>query len=110
MTRSTLRVVGPAGQQRPQDACGGALADGDAAADPDDERHLCHRIAQEGIRRFPQRLRRRRRTVQQAREGQVDFLDLLQRDLLVDAAQRLQLGFRQRERRRRDADRPIPAG
>ena len=75
-------------------ACGGALSDGDAPADPDDERYVCHRIAEERIRRFPQRLRRGHVQIQQSREGQVDFLDLLQRDLLVDAAQRLQLGFR----------------
>ena len=35
-----LRMVGPAGQQRLQDAGERALADGDAAGDPDDVRHL----------------------------------------------------------------------
>ena len=109
VTRSTLRVVGPAGEQRLQDAGERALADGHAAGHADDVRHLRGQRAEERGRRLVQVLGGRDVQVEQAGERQVDRRDLVEVDALVDAAQRLEVVLAQRQRGGRTQRRPLVA-
>ena len=102
-----LRMVGPAGQQRLQDASERALADRHAAGHTDHVRHLrCHR-AEERRRHPMQVLRRVDVQVEQPAQRQVDGDDLVEVDLLVDAAQLDEVGLAQGHRGRRPEHRPV---
>ena len=94
-----LGVVGPAREELAQDAAGGALAHRDAAADADDVRHLGRQTAEEGRAGAVEILGASDVEIQEARHRQVDLRDLVQRHVLVDAAQPLQFAFGQRQRR-----------
>ena len=104
-----LRVVGPAGQQRLQDAGERALADGHAAGDADHVRHPRRHRAEERRRHPGQVLGRADVQVEQARQRQVDRRHLVEVDALVDAPQLGQVVLAQRQRGRRAQRRPVVA-
>ena len=103
-------MIGPAHQQRLQHARDRALADGDAARDPDDVRHARVQVAEERLGHGVEVTGRREPQVQQPRQRQVDVFDLLERDRLVPAAQEEEVRFVERERRRRAQSTPLLAG
>ena len=105
-----LGVVGPAGQQRLQDAGEGALADGDAPGHAEHVGHLRSQRPEEGGGHLVQVLRRAHVEVQQPGEGEVDLGHLVEADAIVDAAQVLQVALAQGERRRRPQRLPLLAG
>ena len=94
-----LGVVRPAREQLAQDAAGRALAHRDAAADADDVRHLGRQTAEEGRAGAVEILGAADVEVEKPRHRQIDLRDLVQRHVLVDAAQTLQFFLRQRVRR-----------
>ena len=104
------RMIGPAREQRLEDARGGALADGDRAADADDERHLAVGAAEELRRHRMQLLRGGDVEVQEPRHRQVDLLDLLDRELLDETRELLELALLERHRRVGAQPRPLLAG
>jgi hypothetical protein len=93
-----LRVVRPAREELSHDSRRRALADRDAARQPDDVRDLRHLRAEEGRRRPVQALARVDVQVQQSRERKVDVGNLVERDALVEATQLGQIALAQRER------------
>ena len=104
-----LRVVGPAGEQRLQDAGERALADGDAAGDADHVRHPRRHRAEERRRHPGEVLRGADVQVEQARQRQVDRGDLVEVDALVDAAQLGEVVLAERQRGGRPQRRPVVA-
>ena len=102
-----LRVVGPAREQRLQDAGEGALAHGDAAGHADDVGHLRRQRAEEGRRHLLEVLLGRHVEVQQAREREVDLGDLVERHPVVDAPQVFEVVLAQRQGRGGSQDRPL---
>jgi hypothetical protein len=76
------RRVRPAREQLAQHARRRALAHGDAAREPDQERHLVLLVAEEGAGRAIEPLDRRDVQVEQAGEREVHLLDLAERDAL----------------------------
>ena len=93
-------VVGPAGEQGLQHASRGALADGDAAGDADDVRRRGSLAAEERGDHLATGDRGGHVQVQQPRERQVDRLHLLEVEVLVQAAQLVEVGGVERQRRR----------
>ena len=81
-----LRMVGPLCEQRLQDAGERALADGDAAGDADDVRHLRGDRAEEGGRDLVEVLRGAHVQVEEPAQRQVDRGHLVEVDVVVDAA------------------------
>ena len=104
-----LRVVGPAGQQRLQDAGERALADGHAAGDADHVRHPRRHRAEERRRHPGQVLGRADVQVEQARQRQVDRRHLVEVDALVDAPQLGEVVLAEGQRGRRAQRRPVVA-
>ena len=102
-------MVGPPGEQRLEDAGERALADGDAAGDADDVRHLRGDRAEERRRHLVQVLRGADVQVEQPAERQVDGGDLVEVDVVVDALQPGEVRCSQRQRRRRAQLRPLVA-
>jgi hypothetical protein len=95
-------VIGPAGEQGAQQAGGGRLADGDAAGDPDHERHLLggvRRLAEERGGVGVQPLSCRDPQVDQPGQRQVDVDDLLEVHRVVERAQPHHLVEGERQRR-----------
>ena len=92
-------MVRPAGHQRLQHPGKGALAHRHAASNADDVGAHPHQPAEKVVAHPRQRLGRPEVQVEQSRQGQVDIHHLLQRHLVVDAAQGDQLGLGQCERR-----------
>ena len=92
-------MIGPAREQRAQHARCRALADSHRSRDADDERHF-HIAVAEKLRRYGvQLLRRRDIEIEQARQRQIDLLDLLDRQLFDDAGKLLEIARLQRHRR-----------
>ena len=104
-----LRMVGPLGEQRLEDAGERALADGDAAGDADDVRHLRGDGAEERRRHLVQVLRGADVQVEQPAERQVDGGHLVEVDVVVDALQPREIRRPQRHRRRGAQLRPLVA-
>ena len=104
-----LRHVRPARQQRLQHARGGRLADRDRAGDADDVGHLGLGGAEEVLLHDEQPLRRRHVEREQARDRQVDLLDLLHVEAVVQRAHARHLVRRQRHRRVFAQRRPLAA-
>ena len=102
-------MIGPAGEERLEDAGEGALADGHAAGDTDHVRDPRGDRAEERRRHPGQVLRRADVEVEQTGQREVDRGHLVEVDALVDPAQLLQVGFAQRHRRRRPQGRPVVA-
>ena len=100
-------MVGPAGEQRLQDAGERALADGDAAGDADDVGHPRRHRAEERRRHPGEVLGRADVEVEQPRQRQVDRRDLVEVDALVDAAQLGEVVLAERQRGRRPQGRPV---
>ena len=96
-----LRVVRPPGEERLEDAGGGALADRDAAGDADYIGDPRGQAAEERVGDRREVLARRHVEVQQPGKRQVDVGDLVERQALVDAPQRVEVLLVERERRRR---------
>ena len=104
-----VRMVRPARQQRLQDAGERALADGDAAGHADHVGHPWRHRPEERRRHTGQVLRRADPQVEQAGQRQVDGGDLVEVDLVVDAAELVEVLLAQRQRRRRPQRRPVVA-
>ncbi len=104
------RMVGPARQQCLQDPRDRALADRDTAREADHERDARMQLAEERPGDGVQFALRRVAEVQQARQRQVHLFDFGQRDRLVGASQRFEIGFGQREGRRGPQTTPLVAG
>ena len=102
-------MVGPAGEQRLQDAGERALADGDAAGDADHVRHPRRHRAEERRRHPGEVLRRADVQVQQARQREVDGRHLVEVDALVDAAQLGEVVLTEGERGGRPQGGPVVA-
>ena len=93
------RGVGPARQQRLQHARGGRLADRDRTRDPDDVGHLRVLGAEEVLLHPEQPLGRHHVEREQARQRQIDLLDLLHVEPVVERTHLADLGRRQGHRR-----------
>ena len=93
VTRSTPRVVGPAHEQRLQDASDRALADRDAARKSDDVRGVRVELPEERLGHDLQLTRRREPEVEQPRERQEHVFDFLERHGFVATAQRREVVF-----------------
>ena len=104
-----LRMVGPTGQQRLEDAGERALADSDTAGDADHVGHLRAERAEERGRHLLQVLGRGHVQVQEAGQWQVHDGDLFEVDAVVDAAQLGQVVLAQRQRCRRAQQPPVVA-
>ena len=94
-----LRRIGPARQQRLQNARRGRFADRDRTGDADDIGNLAVLGAEKSLRRFEQALRRRDIERQQARQRQIDCDDLFDRNRIVAAISVVQIVDRERHRR-----------
>ena len=105
-----LRRVRPARQQRLQHARGGRLADRDRAGDADDEGDLDVGRAEEGLAGACELLLGRDVEGQEARDRQVDRLDLVDRQLVGEGFQPRHLFGRQRHRRIGTLGCPFGAG
>jgi hypothetical protein len=92
------RMPGPAREQRAQDAGRRALPHRDAAGQADDEGHLGRAVAEEGLGGAVQLLRGAHVEAEQARQRQVDLLDLGDRERVVQAAQLGHVRFREGQR------------
>ena len=102
-------MVRPAGEQRLEDAGERALADGDAAGHADHVRHPRRHRAEERRRHSGEILRRADAQVEQAGQREIDGGDLVEVDLLVDAAELVEVLLAQRQRRRRPQRGPVVA-
>jgi hypothetical protein len=110
--------VTPAGQHLAQQAGGRRLAHGDGPGDADDERRPLGRGFESLVRQGREELTgdlvllpaRGRIQVEQAGQGEVDRLDLLDVDALAQAAQACDIRGGQRQRRRVREAGPLLAG
>ncbi len=84
-------MVGPAGEQRAQQARGRALADGDAARQTNDVRDPARALAEERGRDAAELVGRGDVQVEQPRQRVVHDLDLAQVQVVAEAAQGGQL-------------------
>ena len=102
-------MVGPPGEQQPQQPGGRALADRDAAGDPDHVRHPLLLLAEERAGGGAQAVGRGDVEVEQPRQRQVDRSHLVEVDVVAEAADGVELLERQRQRRVRAQGRPVVA-
>jgi len=105
-----LRMVGPAREQGPQDARGGALPHRHAAGDAYDEGHVGRGVSEEGVGHQPELLGGRDIQVEQSRERQVDVAHLVQIEPLVQTPEGLEVALVQGERRLAPQGRPFIPG
>src|SRR5680860_420276 len=103
------RGVFPAGEQLPQQASDGRLADGDGSGDTDHERSALRPLAEEVARRAVQLAGARGIEVQQLAQRQVDPGNLVQVQRLAEPAQLNDFRFAKRESRGARQGRPIRA-
>ena len=85
------RVSGPVLQQSLHDTRGRALAHGDAAREADEVRHSHRLRIEEGRHRSVECLTGRDLEIDQPRQRQVDVHDFVERDAVVEPAQRHQV-------------------
>ncbi len=104
-----LGHVRPAAKQGFKDARRGRFAHRNRAADADDIRHLGVFGAEKALLRAEQPLRRHHIKREQARQRQIDFLDLRHIETLVHRAQPRDLGRLERHRRVLTQPRPFAA-
>ena len=93
-----LRRVGPAREHLAQDAGGRRLADGHGSGHADDEGRPGRALAEEVARHLVELAGRADIEVEQAREGEVDLLDLVEVDAVTEAAQAREVGVIEVER------------
>ena len=104
------RMIRPAGEERPQDAGRGALADCHAARHADDERHLVLAPAEELGGVGMEGLRGMDVKVQEPGHRQINVHNLLRRDALIHARELQEVVVGQRHRRVSAQLRPLFAG
>ncbi len=102
-------MIGPAPEQRLEQAGDRALARGDAAADADHVGNACGVVTQEGLGDHPQVTGRGEPEVQEPGEREVDVFHLAQLERLVEPPERLDIGLGERERRRGAERTPLGA-
>ena len=110
VTRSTLGVAGQRASSALQDAGGGALADRDAAGHADDVGDLTAIAAEEALW-SPNTASGWHGDIkiEQARQRQIDRHHLVEIDAVIEAAQFIEIGVGQRQRRVGAQARPFGA-